>query len=573
MIGKTISHYRIIEKLGQGGMGVVYKAEDTKLKRTVALKFLPPELTSDPEAKTRFLREAQAASSLDHANICTIQYKESKKNVQQIGEELDVDFILEGTIQRERPGDPASRIRIIPQLICVSEDIHLWAEIYDEDMTELFRVQSEIAERVAHALNVSLLKNEREALKTVPTENLKAYEYYLRGNEYWSHHHTQEFTLKAVQMYKKATELDPEFAMAWAGLSRAFIWDFYSYYQPRPDLRRAAKTALDKAYELDPESPAVQLALGDYYYYGDHDFDRALEHYKNAQNIYPNSIDALNSIAFIKRRKGHWDESLNSLEKSIELNPLSFDTVVEFGLTYILMRQYESAERMLDRATFLGPDFPIAILFKVLLCIVRNGDVDKAKGIILEAAPVAGPAGLGFEMQPFALLRIMAETYAQQLSRVPPEKYGIVDTTMFHLGLAEMYKQLGQEKKAREYWENARIRLESAKSSVFQEDLQLFLGLAYVGLGRNEDASRIARDIVGDSPLSKDALLGTFRLEVAALIFVRVGAYEEAIDQLELLVSVPSEVSPYLLLLDPAWNPLRDNPRFQRLLEEGQVKR
>ena len=131
----------------------------------------------------------------------TIQYKDSDKNLRVIGQELGVDYILEGTIQRERPGDPASRIRIIPQLIGVSDDIHLWADTYDEDMTEVFRVQSDIAERVARALDVSLLASEREALEVVPTENLEAYEYYLRGNEHFSKRHSREISIKAVQMY------------------------------------------------------------------------------------------------------------------------------------------------------------------------------------------------------------------------------------------------------------------------------------------------------------------------------------------------------------------------------------
>ena len=171
-------------------------------------------------------------------------------------------------------------------------------------------------------------------------------------------------------------------------------------------------------------------------------------------------------------------------------------------------------------------------------------------------------------MQPFVHIRTLSETYAELLSRVLPERYGSVDTTVFHLGLAEMYYHLGQEEQARRYWKKELVHLESAKSPVFQYDLELCLGLAYAGLGRNEEAIRLARNVLKDAPLSVDAFLGTFRLEMAALIFVRTGAYEEAIDQLELLLSVPSETSPALFRLDPAWDPLRDNPRFQKLVED-----
>jgi len=229
----------------------------------------------------------------------TIQYKGSTKSIQEIGKELGADYILEGTIQRERPGDPTSRVRIIPQLINVADDIHVWADTYDEDMTEVFRVQSSIAERVAKALSVTLLDTEREALASAPTENIGAYEYFLRGNEYSSRRYSKENVTAAIASYERAVELDPGFADAWAQLSIAYMWDFNWGIGARPERRTEARDAVDRARSLAPDAPEAQVALGYVYYYGEHDLDRALEHFETARRSLPNDVGVLSAIAFM----------------------------------------------------------------------------------------------------------------------------------------------------------------------------------------------------------------------------------------------------------------------------------
>ena len=499
----------------------------------------------------------------------TIQYKGSDKSLRAIGEELGVNYILEGTIQREKPGDPASRIRIIPQLISVSGDIHMWADTYDEDMTEVFRVQSQIAERVARALDVTLLEPEREALKAAPTDNMEAYEYYLRGSEYFNKRYAPEMAHKATRMFERATELDPDFAEAWAGLSSSIIWDFYTRYSSDPSMKARAKAAVDRAYELEPGSPAVQMALGYYYYYGNHEFERALGYFEMVSDSRPNDIDALDATAFIQRRLGRWDEAAALLERCVDLNPLHVASTTELGLTLVTMRQYDKAERLLDRAIFLGPQDENAYVFKIMLYLLRDGDVESAKKTLIEASREVVPTRLGFELHGFPLSRILADTYAKLLRDMPPEEYQFSDTVLFHIGLAEMYLQLGQEQKAREYWRQEQPRLESARSLIFQYDIELCLGLVYAGLGRKEDAIRLARKAMAKDPLEADAFLGTFQMQMAALIFVRTGLYDEAIEQLARLLSVPSETSPALLRIDPIWDPLRDYPGFRELVKEG----
>jgi serine/threonine-protein kinase len=421
---------------------------------------------------------------------------------------------------------------------------------------------------VAHALDVALLESERDALEAVPTKNLEAYEYYLRGGEYFSKRYTPEFSRMAVQMFERATELDPEFTAAWAGLSQACIWEFYSQYSSIPDKKRAAKAAVDRATELDASSPAVQMALGYYHYYGGHEFKSALEYFEIARKSRPNDIEVLNAIAWINRRLGNWSEAAMLLEKAADLNPRYAISTMELGITYVTMRQYEKAERLLDRSIFLDPQEQNAHVFKIMLYLLRDGDTETAKKTLIEASKNIKLTRLGFELHGFPLARILADTYAELLNEVPQEEYGVEDTTLFHIGLAEMYQQIGLEEKARDLWRQEQLYLESARSPIFQYEIELCLGLAYAGLGRKEEAIRLARKAVAKDPLSQDAFLGTFRLQMAALIFVRTGLYEEAIDQLEVLLSVPSETSPALLRIDPAWDLLRDNPRFQKLVKE-----
>ena len=202
-----------------------------------------------------------------------IQYKNSKKSTQQIGEELGVEYILEGTIQRERPADPTSRVRIIPQLIKADEDIHLWADTYDENMTEIFRLQTEIAERVATALDITLLEPELRALEEKPTGNLEAYDYYFRGMDYVFRSNNEEYMRIAVEMFQKAVALDPTFAMAYAMLSRSHSRIFWYRYDYTEDRLAKAKRAVDKALTTKSDLPEAHYALGQYYYHGFLDYD------------------------------------------------------------------------------------------------------------------------------------------------------------------------------------------------------------------------------------------------------------------------------------------------------------
>jgi serine/threonine-protein kinase len=499
----------------------------------------------------------------------TIQYKGSNKSVHEIGSELGAEYILEGTIQRERPGDPASRVRIIPQLISVADDIHLWADTYDEDMSEVFRVQSDIAERVATALNITLLEPERRALDSAPTGNLEAYEYFLRGNEYFNERYGLEAARLMIRMYERSVELDRSFAAAWAGLSTAHIWMYYAFTADT-DSKERAKAAVDEALELDPDLPEVQMALGYYYYYGNMEFDRALEHFEKARENRPSSAEVIGAIAYIKRRQGKWQECARLLERAAVLDPRSRNPNMELGITYTMMRRYDEAERFLDRAITLGPDQSLAHLYRIWVCLLR-GDIAAARVALSDASKMIKPTGLGISATAFQHVRILPEAYDEILSRVPASEYGVMEEPAeFNLGLAELSLQLGRDKDATHYYQAAIDTLESKFGNDVPNRMKVYIGLAYAGLGRKEDAIRAAEAALEAMPVSFDALEGVLTGLTAAVVFVKAGANERALDQLEMLLAVPSEISPALLRIDPVWDPLRDHPRFQKLVGKKQ---
>ena len=503
-----------------------------------------------------------------------IQYKEGGKSMRLISEELGVDYILEGTIQRERPSDPSSRVRIIPQLISCADDIHLWADTYDEDMTEVFRLQSEIAERVAHELDVALLEPERRELAAKPTENLEAYEYYLRGIEYADRRVEMDASLESVRMFEKAVELDPDFATAWAQLSRAYTW-LHWLWDDRNALAKA-RAAVDEAMRIDPDLPEGHLALGFLYYHGSRDYDRALEHFNKVQKQRPGDGDATSAIGFIKRRQGKWEESLRHFERAIKVNPRSYMANFDnFGNTYIAMRRYDEAEKYIDRALSLVPGTPSAYYAKAEIAIFRDGDRELAKSYLQNMSDHSPP---GERCPPLAIIEMSIIRIARdsasdrddpmnQMRCIPSNA---VDTAIVMMLQAECSRENNKRREAVALLDSARVILERDLQGEgrLTPDNYTALGFVYAYLGRKEEAIRAGERAVELLPISKDAYMGTRYVHRLAEIYTIVGEYEAAIDQLEILISVPSRISVHALRLDPMWDPLRDNPRFKHLLEK-----
>ncbi len=500
-----------------------------------------------------------------------MQYKNAKKSVQQIANELRVDYILEGTVQRERPSDPNSRVRIIPQLIKAANDTHVWAEPYDNDMSEVFRVQSDLAERVAHALNIALVEREQRALRSRPTENMEAYDCFLRGNEYYHRSYLESDFRIAIRMYEKAVELDPKFALAYAQLSRCHAMMYMRYYNHSLERLEMAKKAVDRALQLEPDLPEAHLALGYYYYRGHLDYDRALEQFAIARENLPNDSDLLSGIGFVQRRQGKFEEALANIKRACELDPLSNNITLDLGVTFMLMRNYPEAVRYLNRAISLAPDVPEPYGTKASLYLRWEGRTENARAVVEKALKNIRSPEESSIVDLLITLDVYDKNYQKALDRLSLKSEDIDSQSLSitrAMQYAGIYRYRNQNELAKKYYDKARSILDS-KIKEQPEDAMFHssLGIAYAGLGRKEDAIREGKIGVDLLPITKEAMRGYSQALDLAQIYVMVGEFDWAIDEIESLLSKPGYLSIPLLRLDPAWAPLRDHPRFKKLVE------
>jgi len=503
-----------------------------------------------------------------------IQYKGSNKAIQKIGEELGVEYVLEGTVRWERSPEGPSRVRVTPQLIRVSDDTHLWSERYDAVLADIFQVQSDMAEQVAQALDITLLEPERQAIESKPTENTEAYDYYLRGNLYFHKSYRETDMKLAVQMYEKAVELDSRFALAYAAISEVHAQIYWYYYDRSEKRLTMAEAAVRRALEINPGLPEAHRALGFYYYWGHLDYDRALEQFAITQKSRPNDSMLWEGISYIQRRQGKFEQALASIMKADELNPRTSILACQVGRTLMLLRKYKESERYYDRAISLAPDLPLAYGRKARIYVQAEGSTEKARAVLDEALRnIRSP-----EDSEIVNLLIMLDVFDRnyqgaldQLSLVSEDIEDIDDQFNFipnSLRYAEIYGYMDENELAKKYYGNARSILD-AKIQERYEDARFHsaLGIAYAGIGCKEDAIREGKLAVELLPVAKEAWRGLFKVEALAKIYVMVGESDAAIDQLEFLLSVPGELSIPLLRLDPVWAPLRDHPRFKKLVQ------
>ena len=508
------------------------------------------------------------------ARTSAIQYKNTDKTIQQIGEELGVDYILEGTVRWQKIPHGPSRVRITPQLIKVVDATHLWANVYEREMIDIFQVQIDIAEQVTKVLDITLLEPERRFLETKPTENLEAYDYYLRGNDYVSRGYEEEDFRIALQMYKKAVESDPNFSLAYARLSIIHSQMYWFFYGRTEECLAKAKEAAKKAFQLNPDLPEAYLALGYYYYWGYLDYDRALEQFSIAQRQQPDNSDLLAAIGFVQRRQGRFEQALNNLKKASKLDPRSTTLSYNVGETFQLLRNYPESERYYSRAISLSPDWHRPYWHKARLYLSWEGSTEKARAVLEKASQSIGLAEQPFIVNVWVLLDILDGNYQEALNRLSLVSLETFETQYYFVPKTQLYAQIygliNQAELERTYYDSARSILETrVKERPEDARLHSALGIAYAGLGRKQEAIREGHLAVELLPVSREAWRGLYRIEDLARIYVMVGEYDAAIEHLEFLLSIPGELSIPLLRIDPIWDPLCDIPRFQRLLKGG----
>ncbi|MGD8698630.1 MAG: tetratricopeptide repeat protein [Gemmatimonadales bacterium] len=498
-----------------------------------------------------------------------MEYKGRSENLRAIAEELEVTNILEGTVRRAD-----GRVRITTQLIDATTDEHLWAEAYDRNLDDVFAVQSDVARKVATALKATLTPSEKGRIEERPTANLEAYDYFLRGREFLERSYDEHHMRIAVEMFENATQLDSSFALAYAWLSQAhsrIYWYHFDHSQQR--LERAWQ-AVHRSLELEPDLLEAHEALGYYYYWGHLDYERALQEFEAALNRQPGDSDLLEAMGFVERRRGNVQVALSHLERALELDPRDATLHYEIGLTHGLLRNYAEAENRYDRALGLAPDLRDAYVIKALNSISWDGDASKARAVLDEAAD----RGLDSVDDPmmgyvWALLNLVERDFEALLTRLSSGSSEAFSYQHYFvpkaLLAAQVYGLMDKPELARQHLDSA-VALLEAELREAPEDSRLYgaLGIAYAGLGRVEDAIRAGERGVELLPVNKEAWRGQYRVEELARILVMTSEHDAAIDRLEFLLSVPGPQSVGRLHVEPGWDPLRDHPRFQALMDK-----
>ncbi len=525
-------------------------------------------ITEEITSRLATIRELGVISrtSADH-------YAGTDKTIKEIGAELGVGYVLEGTVRWARGPEGASKVRITPQLIRVSDDTHLWSEPYDRVIQDIFEIQSDIAQNVVEHLGLALLDKKHPAVETRPTENLDAYQAYLQA-QYWAGqpHFAADNWERAIQSYEHAVEIDPRFALAYAKLSAAHARLYYFWYDFSPERREKAKTAVDKAVELAPDAPEVHLALGYYHLFVERDVPKAFGEFEIAARDLPDDDDILRAKGDGFREQGHWTEAIDHYRRACELNPRSASLWVDLAECDWWSRRYPEAIEECNKAIALAPDQMWPYLAKVFDYWSWKGkDALEESRATLEA--MESGQDPDWMVWTWFYQAVFEGDYQEALGYLTSfSKDWIrikVGATPISLLSAQVHELLNEPRLAVSDYENAKDALEK-EVLVYPEDPRYHssLGVAYAALGRKDDAIREGKRAVELLPMSKDAVYGIPYVIDLAHIYTLLGDAEAAAGELEHLLSVPSWISSAWLQMDPRWNRLRDDPRFKRLIEK-----
>ncbi len=558
---------------------LIHKETPTALEKT-RLAVLPFENLGNPEDEyfadgimdEIIVRMTNITDLSVIARNSAIQYKNTKKSITEIGNELGVDYILSGTVRWQKSVNEPGRVRVSPSLIKVADSTQKWADVYDKSFIEVFQVQSDISKQVVEALGIALIEPEMQALEARPTQNMEAYDYYLRGMDYFYRGRDEETeTRLAIEMFGKAVDLDPNFLKAYAQLARAQA-DYYWFHFDRSEERiLMAKQAADKASQISPDSAEVHIAWGYYFYHGKLDYVQALKHFNTALKKQPKNPMILEGIGYVRRRQGELAEAVRYITAASEIDPRSSQIAFNLAETYALMRNYLDAEKWYDRALYLNHDYPRAHSWKARM-FINQGDTKKARQVLQEASKALGELDHHLMVYHLVLVDIFDRKYDEALQRLSSlsseafsdQFYFVPKDNLF----GHIYSLMNNDQMAKKHYESA-IRLLEEKIREDSEDSRYYsaLGIAYAGLDKKEEAVQAAQKATEILPISNEAYRGTFRAKDLAQAYTIVGEFDKALDMIERLLSIPGEMSVPLLRTDPAWIPLHSHPRFQKLIK------
>jgi TolB-like protein/Tfp pilus assembly protein PilF len=502
----------------------------------------------------------------------TQHYKSAPENLPEIARLLGVAHILEGSVQKS--GDA---VRVNVQLIKAANDSHLWADTYDRKLTDIFSVESEVAKAIAEQLRAKLTGQEEQVITAKPTDNPEAYDAYLRGLAYTlKTQNTAANSLSAQKYLREAVRLDPKFALAWALLSYVDALGYHTAtLQPTVALREEARQAAETALTLQPNLGEAVLAKGYYHYACLKDYDTAVRYFEQARQLLPNSSRIPESLAYVTRRRGQWDRSESYLNEAERLDPRNVSLLIQYALSYLCLRRFPEAGRKLDQVLNITPDDLDTLALKASIA-QAEGDLPRAAALFAPLHPNADDTN-ALETQVYqAILERRPAPIIPRLKEVlakPDPALGYTNGEVrFWLGWAQ--EVAGDHAAAQESWRQARSELEPFLKE--QPDNWIViddLALTNMGLGDKGAAFTLAEQGMAALPIENDAVAGPYPIEVLARVAGQMGEPDRAIAALQKLVSIPYgtalgsnvPLTPALLRLDPMFDPLRNDPRFQKL--------
>jgi len=503
----------------------------------------------------------------------TQHYKSAPENLPEIARQLGVAHILEGRVQKS--GDA---VRVNVQLIKAASDSHLWADTFDRKLTDIFSVESEVAKAIADQLRVKLTGQEEQVIAAKPTDSPEAHDAYLRGLAYSLKTIDTPANSQGAQKYlREAVRLDSKFALGWALLSfveaRSYL---HQTLQPTVALREEARQAAETALTLQPNLGEAILAKGFYHYACLKDYDTAMHYFERARQFLPNSSRIPESLALVTRRQGQWDRSESYFNEAERLDPRNVYVLTQHALSYICLRRFPEALRKLDKVLDITPDDLETMVLKAAIA-QAEGDLPRASALLAPLHPAADdPSALETQVYQAILERRPGPVIARlkEILAKPDPVLGYDNGELrFWLGWAQ--EVAGDHAAAQESWRQARSELEPFLKE--QPENYVLIGdlaLTNMGLGDKAAALTLAEQAMAAMPIEKDAVSGPAPIEILARVAARLGEPDRAIAALQKLLSIPSSgplaanlpLTAALLRLDPMFDPLRNDPRFQKLV-------
>ncbi len=500
-----------------------------------------------------------------------VLYAGTEKSAQQIREELNVDFVLSGTIRWASTPEGLGRVKITPELVQTSDDTFVWTDSFDRVFDDVFEIQADIAQEVADALGIKLLDSEQDAVVTRPTENIEAYQAFLRGRYLAGRpHYTEDVWAQAIQSFQQAVALDSEFGLAYAELAKAHARLYFMRTDLSEDPLRLARDAADKAMELAPDSPEVRLALSYYFLWGQRDNQKALQELEAAAESMPDNSEILTAQATIFEVLGKFEEGITLLKKAIELSPLDVTSHIYLAGFYWVTRQYAKGIETSSRAIELGPEEAWTYLYKIFNYWSESGATPESRAVA-EAMPQDSDWALyTWYWQEVGEGKYQAAR--DRLDAAPSNDWIRLKTwsrpkAMFK---AFIYDYLNEPQKALKAYAKSKGMLEE-EVLIQPNDPRAHssLGIACAALGLKEEAVRHGKRAVDLLPYSENAFYGVCYIQDLALIYLLIGDYDSALDQVEFLLSVHSWISIPFLENNPYWRRLQGHPRYQELKKQG----